>query len=188
MRFGVLGPLEVTTDAGAPVDVGGRQPRSLLAALVGAGGRPVSVASLIATIWGENPPASATSTLHSYISRLRRVLDAAGVSQLVLDDGGYRLDLSHHTVAVERFEELAAQGHAHLAALRFEQADEALGSALALWRAFASGDRERAAERLLSAIATGQEHDEHALARRAGAVAADLPLDLPAGPRRASRT
>ena len=40
MRFGVLGPLEVTNDGGVPVDVGGRQPRVVLAALVAAGGRP----------------------------------------------------------------------------------------------------------------------------------------------------
>ena len=45
--------------------------------------------------------------------------------------------------------------------------------------AFASGDKERAAERLAAAIATGDEQGDHALARRAEAVAADLPVDLP---------
>jgi hypothetical protein len=41
MRFRLLGPLDVLDDAGKPVDVGGRQPRTLLAVLLAAGGRRV---------------------------------------------------------------------------------------------------------------------------------------------------
>ena len=131
VRFGVLGPLEVTDDGGDPVDIGGRQARLVLAALVAAGGRPVSADALIETVWGDRPPATAAGTLQSYVSRLRRALDG---THLVLDDAGYRLDLEAHTVDLRRFEELAAAGHVELAAGRPVAARRALIDALALWR------------------------------------------------------
>src|SRR5262245_51930322 len=90
MKFGVLGPLEVRDDAGALVDLGGRQPRTLLAMLLASGGRSVSVDAIVDCIWGEDPPQSATGTLHSYVSRLRRRLGAD--VPLRYDDAGYRLE------------------------------------------------------------------------------------------------
>lgn len=134
MRFAVLGPLEVTTDGGQPVDVGGRQPRVVLTALVAADGRPVSAAALIEAIWGDRLPASATGTLQTYVSRLRRLLDGHHGPQLVLDDSGYRLDLSDHVVDLRRFEELATAGRERLSAGEASGAREALAEALALWR------------------------------------------------------
>jgi len=134
VRFAVLGPLEVTTDSGQAVDVGGRQPRVVLAALVAASGRPVSAASLIEAIWGEDPPASATGTLQTYVSRLRRLLDQHAGPQLVLDDAGYRLDLAQHTVDLQRFDSLSMEGHQRKAVGDVGAAREALAEALALWR------------------------------------------------------
>ncbi len=131
MRFGVLGPLEVIGDDGVPVDVGGRQARVVLAALVAAGGRPVNVDALLEAVWGDRPPATAAGTLQSYISRLRRALPGA---PLVLDHAGYCLDLTEHTVDLQRFEQLAAAGHRELAAGRPVAARRALTDALALWR------------------------------------------------------
>jgi DNA-binding SARP family transcriptional activator len=131
MWFGVLGPLEVISDDGDPVDIGGRQPRIVLAALIAAGGRPVSADALIDTVWPGRAPATAAGTLQSYVSRLRRALDSV---ELVFDHAGYRLDLSAHTVDVRRFEELAATGHAELSAGRPVAARRALSEALALWR------------------------------------------------------
>ena len=133
MRVGVLGPLEVTTSGGVPVDVGGRQPRVLLAALVAANGRPLSAGALIEAVWGDRPPASATGSLQSYVSRLRRALDDGG-PPLLYDDAGYRLDLSGHTVDVVRFEELAAEGHSQLQTGAPAAARETFADALALWR------------------------------------------------------
>ena len=71
MEFGVLGSLQVTDDDGQPVDVGGRQPRVLLTALVVAGGGPITADALIEAIWGDDPPRSALGPLQTYVSRLR---------------------------------------------------------------------------------------------------------------------
>ena len=73
VEFRLLGPLEVVVDGGL-ADVGGRQPRTLLAVLLVAGGRSVPVDALADAIWGEHRPASATGTLQSYVSRIRRLL------------------------------------------------------------------------------------------------------------------
>ncbi|MGD9996361.1 MAG: BTAD domain-containing putative transcriptional regulator [Ilumatobacteraceae bacterium] len=130
MRFGVLGPLQVTNEDGSAVDLGGRQPRIVLATLIAAGGRPVSVDALIEAVWPDRPPASAAGTLQSYISRLRRTLGA----DLVLDHAGYRLDLAAHSVDLQRFEELATAGQVELTDGRPVAARRALSAALALWR------------------------------------------------------
>jgi DNA-binding SARP family transcriptional activator len=42
----------------------------------------VSADRLIDDLWGESPPASALSTLHAYVSRLRKAMDANGSTQL----------------------------------------------------------------------------------------------------------
>ena len=111
MRFSFLGPLRVVVDDGHAVDLGGRQPRLMLAALLIADGRSVSVDTLIETLWGERPPASAMSTLHSIVSRLRK---RVGTATLVLDDYGYRLDVDPTDVDHRRFERLADEGRAAL--------------------------------------------------------------------------
>jgi DNA-binding SARP family transcriptional activator len=131
VRFGVLGPLEVSDDGGDPVDVGGRQSRLVLAALIAAGGRPVSPDALIEAVWADHPPATAAGTLQSYISRLRRVLEGV---VLELDHAGYRLDLTAHTVDLRSFEALASAGLDELAAGRPVSSRRALADALALWR------------------------------------------------------
>jgi DNA-binding SARP family transcriptional activator len=139
MRFGVLGPLAAWHDDGTPVDLGGRQPRLVLATLLVADGRPVSADALIDVIWGDEPPASATSTLHSYISRLRRRLGADGrQGPLTLDQAGYRLDIDPDAVDLHRFERLSAQGRGLLDDQPAE-AHRLLTLALSLWRGPALG-------------------------------------------------
>ena len=138
MRFGLLGALEVRDDAGAPVDVGGRQPRLLLALLLLQPRRPVSVEALTDAIWGEEPPASATGTLQSYVSRLRRVLGAHGVT-LGFSESGYALDVDPEQVDAHRFERLAADAH-RLVDADPERASRLASEALALWRGTALQD------------------------------------------------
>ena len=138
MEFRLLGSLEVIID-GASVDVGGTQPRTVLAMLLVAGGRMVPAESIIEALWGHNPPDSAAGTLQSYVSRLRRVLvpggargDAAKV--LAWDPPGYKLVAGASALDVHRFEALADQGRGLLLAGDPEGARAMLDDALALWR------------------------------------------------------
>jgi DNA-binding SARP family transcriptional activator len=160
MRFGLLGPLEVLDTAGTPVDVGGRQPRTLLAVLLAAGGRSVTADAIVDAIWGEDPPPSATGTLHSYVSRLRRHLGPD--APLVLDDAGYHLDIEAALVDHQQFQSLADAGRAALTAGRFGEASATLVEAERLWRGpalaefatqdFAVGLATRLEERRLTAL------------------------------------
>ncbi len=120
MEFRLLGSLEVIID-GASVDVGGSQPRTVLAMLLVAGGRMVPAESIIEALWGHNPPDSAAGTLQSYVSRLRRVLVPAGTrgdaaKVLAWDPPGYKLVVGAKALDAYRFEALAEQGRGLLLA------------------------------------------------------------------------
>ncbi|HEX6597271.1 MAG TPA: BTAD domain-containing putative transcriptional regulator, partial [Acidimicrobiales bacterium] len=138
---------------------GGRQPRTLLAVLLVAGGRSVPVDTLADAIWGENRPASATGTLQSYVSRIRRRL--GGESQLQSDDVGYRLRVDASHVDFRRFEALVDEGRVALDAGRLVDARATLEAAEELWRGpalvefreqdFAAGLATRLEERRLAA-------------------------------------
>ena len=139
MRFGLLGSLSVLDDAGRPLELGGNQSRTVLAVLLAAGGRVVTAEALVDILWGEDPPASAPGTLQSYISRLRRELEpdrARGADARVLlwEPPGYRLAAEPSDVDFRRFEALAEEGRALLAAGRAGEAREVLLQADALWR------------------------------------------------------
>ena len=139
MQFGLLGSLSVIDDAGRAVDLGGHQSRLVLAVLLAASGRVVTAESLIDVMWGDDPPASAPGTLQSYVSRLRRELEpdrARGTDARLLlwEPPGYRLAASAGDVDFRRFEALADEGRALLAAGQAADARDVLLRAEALWR------------------------------------------------------
>jgi DNA-binding SARP family transcriptional activator len=68
VRFGVLGPLAVTTDAGEPVTVPGAQVRALPADLLAHRNRVVSADRLVDGHWRDAPPANALGALHVRVS------------------------------------------------------------------------------------------------------------------------
>ncbi|MGK5685153.1 BTAD domain-containing putative transcriptional regulator [Actinoplanes sp. URMC 104] len=86
MRFRLLGPLEVRTADGTPVEPGGAKPRALLTLLLSEAGRVVSVDRVVATLWGDAPPPGATGTVQAYVSQLRRLL---GRELIVTRSPGY---------------------------------------------------------------------------------------------------
>jgi DNA-binding SARP family transcriptional activator/tetratricopeptide (TPR) repeat protein len=138
VEFRLLGNLEVVID-GAPVDVGGTQPRTVLAMLLVAGGRVVPAESIIEALWGQEPPDSAAGTLQSYVSRLRRALVPGGprgeaAKVLAWDPPGYKLAVGANALDTRRFETLADQGRGLLLADDPESARTLLDQALALWR------------------------------------------------------
>jgi DNA-binding SARP family transcriptional activator len=138
LEFRLLGNLEVIID-GAPVDVGGAQPRTVLAMLLVAEGRVVPAESIISALWGDSPPDSAAGTLQSYVSRLRRALVPGGArgeaaKVLAWDPPGYKLVVESDTLDTRRFEQLADRGRERLAAGHAAAARAALDEALRLWR------------------------------------------------------
>lgn len=171
MRFGLLGPLEVRGDDGAVLDVGGRQPRLVLGLLLLADGQAVPPDTLVDAVWGAVPPASATGTLQSYVSRLRRRLEPAG-GRLTFDDAGYRLVVDPDDVDVRRFEARADEGRRRLAAGDPVGARAALVEAEGLWRGPALAD-------LLDVdrvVATASRLEERRLATIEDRLDADLAL------------
>ncbi|GAA2893106.1 BTAD domain-containing putative transcriptional regulator [Streptosporangium fragile] len=179
MDIRVLGPLEIVGDDGRLVRVGALKARMLLSVLVLAEGRPLSAATLVDRLWGEDAPAEAMASLHSYVSNLRRILEprrpARGQSRLLtFGPVGYTLALDPQQVDANRFLQLIGQA---AQAGEPAQAERAADEALRLWRGEPYADlaeheyatavrahlgeaRERARELRVAAIIRQDRHDE----------------------------
>jgi DNA-binding SARP family transcriptional activator len=134
MKFSLLGPLEADT-GGDPLDVGPPKQRLILAALLLARGRVVSLNQLLEAAWGDNPPPSAVGTLQAYVSRVRGVLRLSTASEsvtLVRQSPGYRLDGA--VMDVDDFEHLSDLASSLARSGQWEGALEAATMALSLWR------------------------------------------------------
>ncbi|MCR6482502.1 tetratricopeptide repeat protein [Amycolatopsis sp. OK19-0408] len=129
MEFRVLGAVEATAD-GAPVDLGSRKQRLVLAVLLLEGAHPVSRDRLVDILWPDDPPASARNTVQALISRLRAVFRAADGPELVTEGPGYALRAEPETVDAHRFTALVRRARA----ADDETAVAMLDEALALWR------------------------------------------------------
>ncbi|MER7187338.1 helix-turn-helix domain-containing protein, partial [Streptomyces hyaluromycini] len=114
MRFGILGPLDVRTDDGIPLDPGGPRPRALLTLLLLEAGRSVSAQRLTDGLYGAEPPAGAANALQSQVSRLRRRL--APHAEIEATATGYRVAVAPDAVDAHQFEAWSAAGRAALAA------------------------------------------------------------------------
>jgi DNA-binding SARP family transcriptional activator len=129
VRFQLLGHVSALNGRG-PVPLGTARQRAVLAALLVEPGVPVSSDQLVERVWGASAPRSARQTLHSYISRLRSVLDDAGGPAPTRRSGGYLLDIDPAAVDLHQFRALAAQAR--------RAADDHAGAlwkdALALWQ------------------------------------------------------
>jgi DNA-binding SARP family transcriptional activator/tetratricopeptide (TPR) repeat protein len=96
------------------VDLGPPKQRLAFAALVIDAGRPVTVATLVERVWGEDHRVDARNALYAHIMRIRRVLDEvrrAGdtPAALVRGPAGYTLDIDPEQVDLHRFRRLARQ-------------------------------------------------------------------------------
>ncbi len=113
MEVAVLGPVAVRVD-GAEVPLGTPRQRALVSALALSGGRPVSVDALVELLWAGAPPPGVATTLQTYVSGLRRVLEPerqrrAPATVLVTVAPGYALRVPD--LDASRFE--AAVGTVH---------------------------------------------------------------------------
>ncbi|MEU8262494.1 BTAD domain-containing putative transcriptional regulator [Micromonospora sp. NPDC048999] len=133
MQIGMLGPFEVRTDGGVPVDVPGARLRGLLVALALRPRHVVPKATLVDWIWGEHPPADATNALQRLVSRLRKVLPEGLVEG---QPDGYRLTVEPDAVDAVRFDRLVVRARDDAEPMRLRW----LREALALWRGAAMQD------------------------------------------------
>lgn len=128
-RFSILGPLEVAVD-GRPVHMGGPKVQTVLAALLLADQRVVTVDRLVDHVWGDDPPASARNLVQTAVWHLRQaLLQAGGDAGLIETAGpGYRLRAEHLD---------SRQAEVNLDLARQAEPDRAvtlLRETLALWR------------------------------------------------------
>ncbi|GIJ64096.1 AfsR/SARP family transcriptional regulator [Virgisporangium aurantiacum] len=137
MEFRILGPLQVSVDAG-PVALSGRRSRTLLAVLLTHPGQVVAVDHLIDAVWDGRPPATAIRQVQNEISVLRRLLgDGAGGTgrtTIVADGRGYRAELRPGELDSEVFADGVARAQSLVADSQITEAAAELRAALRLWR------------------------------------------------------
>jgi DNA-binding SARP family transcriptional activator len=140
MRFEVLGPVRGWSGADE-LDLGSPQQRAVLAMLLLARGKQVSLDRIIGGLWGERAPRAATSAIRTYVSRLRRCTDTQagrGSSDLIKSVGdGYVVPHGAAALDLDTFEEWLSEARAvSHEAVSHEAAHSVrlLRDALGLWR------------------------------------------------------
>ncbi|MDI5976177.1 BTAD domain-containing putative transcriptional regulator [Amycolatopsis magusensis] len=133
LRIEVLGSLTVHRHA-TTIDVGSAMLRRLLGLLTLRENQVVPQAEIIDFLWGENVPATYSNLVHTYVSRLRKLL--GGHQGAVLDrvGSGYRLVLAPGQSDMAEFTERVQAATAHRAAGLTAQAADTYAEALSMWR------------------------------------------------------
>ena len=137
LQFGVLGPLQLRV-GGALVPLGAPKQRAVLATLLMNRNRAVSVDALIDAVWDQSPVPAARTSIHSYVSNLRRLLGSESHDPnrlLASVSPGYQLNVADADCDIGRFVPPEKNAGVHAAAAgRFEDASTYLSAALAEWR------------------------------------------------------
>ncbi|MEV0970671.1 AfsR/SARP family transcriptional regulator [Microtetraspora glauca] len=176
------------TRAGSELDLGGTRVKALLATLLIAQGRVVTVDRIVEAIWDGRSPGSAVGTLHSYVTKLRRTIEPdrpprAAHGFVDRQGPGYVLRVRPESVDAERFTALAERG-ARLLNDDPIHAAEHLSAALSLWRGPAYADlrnSEVAAAEIARLESTRLDaRQDHAAARLAMGADASALSDLEA--------
>jgi DNA-binding SARP family transcriptional activator len=142
MRFGVLGPIEVSRD-GQTVVVGRGHERSLLAVLMVNANQLISTSQLIDALW-ERPPSSAKASLHNLISQLRARLrtnaEESPQALIVSHGNGYEFRTDGHELDLLEFRLLVERGRSAGDAGSHDDAFALFAQAVSLWRGPALAD------------------------------------------------
>ena len=136
----MLGPLEVTAD-GRTLVLAGPRTRAVLALLLVHANQVVSSDRLIEELWPGQPADTAAGSLQVRLSELRKALRSAGeADRLATVPPGYLLRVEPRELDARRFEQLATDGDAALAAGDAAMAVRCLDQAMGLWRGPALAD------------------------------------------------
>jgi DNA-binding SARP family transcriptional activator len=174
LEFRILGPLEVLVDD-RPLALGGIRQRAVLVALLLEARRVVPADRLVSSLWGEQPPKTASTSLHNLVSQLRKQL---GSDVLVTQAPGYMLRVPSDEIDAYRFERTLTDARR----LPPEERRERLEHALGLWRGpplaefafedFAQAEIRRLEE--LRLVALGERIEADLELGREGDVVAEL--------------
>jgi DNA-binding SARP family transcriptional activator len=140
--FRLLGPVEAYVGS-ERIDIGYPMHRLMLALLLAAKGRSVSVEWLMDQMWGEQLPKTARDLIYGYISDLRTFLSRGregGGELLPQHNGGYRVQVELDHVDACRFEDLVKRGR-RLAGQNDAEAVQLLRAALDQWGTSIGGIR-----------------------------------------------
>ena len=99
VRFGLLGPMEITVD-GQAVTLPGAAERALMVQLLLSPGRTIPATLLVDRLWSESSlPMDPMNALQIRVSKLRRALKSIGIPEVVTREGvGYRANVEPSTV------------------------------------------------------------------------------------------
>ncbi|MBA8924824.1 DNA-binding SARP family transcriptional activator [Kutzneria viridogrisea] len=135
LSFHLLGALEVRA-GDQRVVIGGPRQRTVLAMLLLAADRVVSVDSLVESMWNGRPPATGRTQVAICVAGLRKTFKAAGCAEdvIVTASPGYMLVTGRHRIDAAEFTSQALRAHEAEQAGDLTQAADLLGAALNLWR------------------------------------------------------
>jgi adenylate cyclase len=129
----LLGPLEVRY-RGADVPIRAARVRRLLGLLLLQRGRVVSIDRLVDEVWDNDPPESALAALRVHVSRLRKMLAAAGLDNLLVTrPTGYLIEVADDCVDADRFEHAVTAARSLVEAGELRKAVDVFRSGLRLW-------------------------------------------------------
>ncbi|WP_158273903.1 BTAD domain-containing putative transcriptional regulator [Micromonospora sp. RP3T] len=147
MKFGVLGPLEIS-DRGQTLAVGPPRVRQVCAILLIRPGHLVSLEEFVDELWPDGPPADSRALVRGYLSRLRRALRTGlsgpgAAKRLVTRKPGYLLHVADAETDLHRFAEQVAEARAAARAKQPGQAVDRYRQAQRLWRGVPYADVPR---------------------------------------------
>ncbi|MDT5037077.1 MAG: family transcriptional regulator, regulator of embCAB operon [Micromonosporaceae bacterium] len=140
MEFKILGTLEVIDSGGLSRTPTAPKMRQLLATLLVRANQFVSIEALVDEVWGDDPPASAVTTIQTYIHYLRKELNPTPTPTstvgLVTAAQGYVLRVCDEHLDAAVFTRLAEEAGRLLESNQPGEASRVARTALSLWRGF----------------------------------------------------
>jgi DNA-binding SARP family transcriptional activator/tetratricopeptide (TPR) repeat protein len=134
VSFRVLGPMEVTGNAG-PVRIPPGRQQVVLAALLMAANQVVTTDFLVDALWEDAPPSTARTQVQICVSRLRKTLAESGVTAPILSQSpGYLLQVDESQLDVQVFNRCVARSRALVEQGRTADAAALLRAGVSLWR------------------------------------------------------